>query len=109
VSSEIHIDNDFMQTLLKRIDELELELSTHKRQVDSLQLQVETILKLILFVTRLFERLAAKTVACTIVVYYHNDSGLYYKTMILANLVLTRSVNYDCKVRSKLKRTLTLG
>ena len=33
VSQKIHIDNDFMQTLLKRIDELEAELSTHKRQV----------------------------------------------------------------------------
>ena len=45
VSSEIHIDNDFMQTLLKRIDELELELATHKRQVDSLQLQADELTK----------------------------------------------------------------
>ena len=45
VSSEIHIDNDFMQTLLKRIDELELELGTHKRQVETLQQQADKLVK----------------------------------------------------------------
>jgi hypothetical protein len=34
----------------------------------------------------------------TIVIYDHNDNGLYYKTTILANLALAKSVNYDHKV-----------
>ncbi len=36
----------------------------------------------------------------TILIYKHNDSGHYYKTMILANLALARSVNYDRKLQS---------
>jgi hypothetical protein len=40
-----------------------------------------------------------------IVTYDHDDSSLYYKTKILANLALARSVNYDHKVCCKLKRT----
>jgi hypothetical protein len=34
------------------------------------------------------------------VIYDRNDSGQYYKTMILANLVLARSINYNRKLRS---------
>jgi hypothetical protein len=41
--------------------------------------------------------------------------GLYYKTMIVANLTtvisnsaLARSINYNCKVRCKLKHTFTI-
>ncbi len=41
-----------------------------------------------------------------IVIYNHNDSGKYYKTMIVANLVLARSINYDRKVSCKLKYKL---
>ncbi len=44
-----------------------------------------------------------------------NDNGLYYKTtivanltMIVANLALARSINYDCKVCCKPKRTFTM-
>ncbi len=44
----------------------------------------------------------------TIVIYYHNDNGLYYKTTIVANLALARSVNYNRKVSCKLKRTFTI-
>ena len=33
VSQKIHIDNDFIQSLLKRIESLELELATHSNQV----------------------------------------------------------------------------
>jgi hypothetical protein len=33
----------------------------------------------------------------TIVIYDRNGSGQHYKTMILANLVLAQSVNYNCK------------
>ena len=51
----------------------------------------------------------------TIVIYDRNDNGLYYKTMIVANLTsivaklaLARSINYDHKVRCKLKRTFTI-
>ncbi len=51
----------------------------------------------------------------TIVIYDHNDNGLYYKTTIVANLTtivaklaLARSINYDRKVRCKLKRTFTM-
>jgi hypothetical protein len=46
-------------------------------------------------------------VACTNF-YDRNESNLalYYETMILANLGLASSVNYDHKVRCKLKRTL---
>jgi hypothetical protein len=36
-----------------------------------------------------------------IIIYDCNDNGLYYKTMIVANLALARSVNYDCKVTAK--------
>jgi hypothetical protein len=50
-----------------------------------------------------------------IVIYNHNDNGLYCKTTIvtnlttiIANLALARSVNYDHKVRCKLKRTFTI-
>jgi hypothetical protein len=38
----------------------------------------------------------------TIIIYDHNDSFKYYKTMILADLALARSVNYDCKAHSRL-------
>jgi hypothetical protein len=58
----------------------------------------------------------------SIVIYDRNDNGLYFKTtivanlttivadltMIIANLALARSVNYYCKIRSKLKRTFTI-
>ena len=51
----------------------------------------------------------------TIIIYYRNDKGLYYNTMIVANLItivanlaLARSVNYDRKVRCKLKCTFTI-
>ncbi len=51
----------------------------------------------------------------TIVIYDCNDNGLYYKTsiianltMIIANLALARSVNYDCKVCCKLKCTFMI-
>ncbi len=47
-------------------------------------------------------------ISFTIVIYDHNDNGLYYKTMIIANLALARSVNYDGKVHCKLKRTFTI-
>ncbi len=55
------------------------------------------------------------TVACTIncvviIIYYSNNFGLYYKIIvilfiILANLALVRSLNYDQKVCCKSKRT----
>jgi hypothetical protein len=61
---------------------------------------------------------ASQSVACksfTIVIYDHNDNGLNYKTIIVANLAmieanlaLARSINYDCKVCCKLKRTFTI-
>jgi hypothetical protein len=58
----------------------------------------------------------------TIVNYDCNDNGLYYNTTIVsnltmivanltaivANLALVRSINYDCKVRCKPKRTFTI-
>jgi hypothetical protein len=51
----------------------------------------------------------------TIVIYNRNDNGLYYKTTIVANLTtivanlaLARSINYDRKVRCKLKRTFMI-
>jgi hypothetical protein len=31
----------------------------------------------------------------TIVIYNHIDSGQYYKTLILTNLAIARSINYD--------------
>jgi hypothetical protein len=50
-----------------------------------------------------------------IVIYHHNGNGLCYKTMIvailtmiIANLALARSINYDHKVRCKLKRTFMI-
>ncbi len=46
----------------------------------------------------------------TLTFYDHSDNGLYYITTIMANLTmivaylaLARSINYDCKVRCKLK------
>jgi hypothetical protein len=44
----------------------------------------------------------------TIVIYNRNDNGLFYKTTILANLALARSVNYDRKVCCKLKHTFMI-
>jgi hypothetical protein len=44
----------------------------------------------------------------TIAIYNHNDNGLYYKIMIVANLALDRSIYYDCKVCCKLMRTFTI-
>ncbi len=32
-----------------------------------------------------------------IIIYDRNDNGLYYKTTIVANLALARSINYDHK------------
>ena len=45
VSQKIHIDNDFIQSLLKRIESLELELATHTKQVQDLQEQADAFLK----------------------------------------------------------------
>merc|ERR1719495_855228 len=45
VSQKIHIDNDFIQSLLKRIESLELELATHSNQVGDLQNQADAFLK----------------------------------------------------------------
>jgi hypothetical protein len=42
------------------------------------------------------------------IIYALNDNGLYYKTMIIANLALASSVNYDRKVCCKLKCTCTI-
>jgi len=54
-------------------------------------------------------------ISFAIVIYYRNDNGLFYKTTIVANLTtivanlaLARIVNYDHKVRCKLKRTFTI-
>ncbi len=44
----------------------------------------------------------------TIIIYDRNDNGLYYKTTIVANLALARRINYDCKVRCKMKHTFTI-
>ncbi len=50
-----------------------------------------------------------------IVIYNRNENGLYYNTtivanltMIIANLALARSINYDHKVCCKLKHTFTI-
>jgi len=45
VSQKIHIDNDFIQSLLKRIESLELELATHTHQVNDLQAQADAFVK----------------------------------------------------------------
>merc|ERR1712183_770026 len=45
VSQKIHIDNDFIQSLLKRIESLELELATHSKEVQDLQDQAEAFVK----------------------------------------------------------------
>ncbi len=44
----------------------------------------------------------------TIVFNDHNDNSLYYKTMIVADLALARSVNYDHKGHCKLKHTFMI-
>ena len=46
VSQKIHIDNEFIQSLLKRIESLELELATHSNEVQDLKNQADA------FVTR---------------------------------------------------------
>jgi hypothetical protein len=43
-----------------------------------------------------------------IIIYDRNDNGQHYKTMIVANLALARSVNYDHKVCCKLKHTFMI-
>ena len=45
VSQKIHIDNDFIQSLLRRIESLELELATHTKQVQDLQEQADAFVK----------------------------------------------------------------
>ncbi len=45
ISQKIHIDNDFIQSLLKRIDSLETELTTHMKQVEELQENADTYVK----------------------------------------------------------------
>merc|ERR1712051_897925 len=45
VSQKIHIDNDFIQSLLKRIEGLETELVTHKVQVQELQEEADLFVK----------------------------------------------------------------
>jgi len=45
VSQKIHIDNDFIQSLLKRIESLELELATHSKEVQHLQEQADAFVK----------------------------------------------------------------
>lgn len=45
VSQKIHIDNDFIQSLLKRIESLELELATHSKEVKDLQEQADAFVK----------------------------------------------------------------
>ena len=45
VSQKIHIDNDFIQSLLKRIEALETELVTHKVQVQELQEEADLFAK----------------------------------------------------------------
>ena len=45
VSQKIHIDNDFIQSLLKRIESLELELATHSKEVQDLQEQADAFVK----------------------------------------------------------------
>ncbi len=51
----------------------------------------------------------------TIIIYDRNDNGLYYKTMIIANLTtiianlaLAKSINYDPTVCCKMKHTFTI-
>ncbi len=41
-----------------------------------------------------------------IVIYDHNGSDQYYKTMIVANVALARSINYYHQVGYKLKCAL---
>lgn len=45
VSQKIHIDNDFIQSLLKRIEGLETDLVTHKIQVQELQEEADLFVK----------------------------------------------------------------
>ena len=45
VSQKIHIDNDFIQSLLKRVDSLDTELATHKEQVEQLKVEAESFIK----------------------------------------------------------------
>ena len=45
VSQKIHIDNDFIQSLLKRIETLETDLVTHKVQVQELQEEADLFVK----------------------------------------------------------------
>ncbi len=45
VSQKIHIDNDFIQSLLKRIEGLETDLVTHKVQVQELQEEADLFVK----------------------------------------------------------------
>jgi hypothetical protein len=44
----------------------------------------------------------------TIVIYDRNANGLYYKTMIVANLALARSINYNRKGTLQFAAYLTI-
>ena len=45
VSQKIHIDNDFIQSLLKRVDALDTELGTHSEQVEELKAEADSFVK----------------------------------------------------------------
>ncbi len=56
----------------------------------------------IIYVRKKFMMQANSALCCkclTIVIYDHNGYGQYYKTTIMVNLALAKSINFDLKVR----------
>ena len=99
VSQKIHIDNDFIQSLLKRIDALETELVTHKVQVQELQEEADLFVKRGHFesdeittqmsvISTAFEELLVKVRG--LLEYQRNAEIILRQTLITIFLILSR-------------------
>ena len=111
VSQKIHIDNDFIQSLLRRIESLELELATHTKQVQDLQEQADAFVKRGHFdsgeienqmeiISTAFEKLEAKVttqkdqLSINKKIYQFNKDSEEIEDLIASRLVVASSEDY---------------
>merc|ERR1712079_838604 len=111
VSQKIHIDNDFIQSLLKRIESLELELATHSKEVQDLQEQADAFVKRghfdsneienqIEIITAAFQTLEAKVttqkdqLSINQKIYQFNRDSEEMEDLITSRLVVASSEDY---------------
>jgi hypothetical protein len=66
-----------------------------RRQVKHSEDQINKDILLVLYGTARYVSCVLYYKSFTIVIYDFNDGGLYCKTMIIANRVLARNMNYD--------------